>query len=448
MDAAIQVENLSKTYRRYHRDRPATLQEAVLRGLRRLAPAEELYALRDLSFSVAPGQMLGVIGRNGAGKSTLLRLLGGVGRPDQGQVTVNGRIGALLDLGAGFHPDLTGRENVYIGGVISGLTRRQVNERFDSIVAFAELEEFIDSPLRTYSSGMQMRLAFAVAVHIQADVLLIDEVLAVGDAAFQRKCLDRIARFTQDGCTGVLVSHDLPTVAELCDQVLWLEKGQCMVHGPAETVVMHYLEQSRIKTQELTPVDQPARQLHNGALLEIHRNRFGSLALEIEDLYLCDASRRSVDRISSGDPLQIEIQYRSSVPILSPVFEIIIKHEDGAICFKTNTAATDLSLPIAQGTGALTLNIARLDLAAGLYYVDVGVYPPDWEYAYDYHWQVYPLTVEPTLGSIHAGGMIDPPSRWRKAEARQCVSHQENRVDLCVEFVCGSERKVIGDGTD
>jgi lipopolysaccharide transport system ATP-binding protein len=425
MDAAIRVENLSKTYRRYDRDRPPTLQEAVLRGLRRLGPRERVYALRALSFAVAPGEMIGIIGRNGAGKSTLLRLLGGVGRPDHGTIQVNGRIGALLDLGAGFHPDLTGRENVYISGVISGLTRRQVSERFDSIVAFAELEEFIDSPLRTYSSGMQMRLAFAVAVHIEADVLLIDEVLAVGDAAFQRKCLERIARFTQEGYTGVLVSHDLSLVAELCNQVLWIEKGERMAYGPADLVVAQYLEQTRTRTEQLTPSVHSARRLHNGALLEIYHNRFGSLEVEIEDLFLRDANGLITDKIQSGDPLQIEIAYQSTLPVASPIFEIIIKREDGVACFKSNTAAADLALPTGTGRGALTIDIARLDLAPGLYSVDVGVYPQDWSYAYDYHWQVYPLTVEPSMGRIHTGGIIDPPSRWRVAEASQCASQQE-----------------------
>src|SRR5438874_8286664 len=189
MRGTVVVQGLGKQFRRYHRDRPVTLKEAVVRGLRQMKPVEQFWALRELSCSVAAGRTIGVIGGNGAGKSTLLRLIGGVGRPDEGALTVKGRIDALLDLGAGFHPDLTGRENVFISGVINGLTRREVSQQFDSIVAFAELEEFIDSPMRTYSTGMQMRLAFSVATHTHPKVLLIDEVLAVGDLAFQHKCL-------------------------------------------------------------------------------------------------------------------------------------------------------------------------------------------------------------------------------------------------------------------
>ncbi len=199
MSIAIAVQGLGRQFRRYHLDRPWTLQEAVQRGLRRMAPAEHFWALREVSFSVAHGHALGVVGPNGAGKSTLLRLLGGVGRPNEGTIEVHGRIGALLELGAGFHPDLTGRENLFINGLISGLTRSEVTTRLDSIVDFAELQDFIDNPLRTYSSGMQMRLAFAVAIHTDPEIFLIDEVLAVGDLSFQRKCLERITQLKRAG---------------------------------------------------------------------------------------------------------------------------------------------------------------------------------------------------------------------------------------------------------
>jgi lipopolysaccharide transport system ATP-binding protein len=194
-----------------------------------------------VSFQVARGRTLGIVGRNGAGKSTLLRLLGRVGAPDAGRLHVEGRIGALLDLGAGFHPDLTGRENLFVAGVVGGLERRELVARLDAIVAFAELEEFIDSPLRTYSTGMQMRLAFSVAVHIEPDVLLVDEVLAVGDAAFQHKCLERIRRFQRDGCTIVIVSHDTAMIRDLAEEALWLRSGRMAAYGPAGRIVEQYL---------------------------------------------------------------------------------------------------------------------------------------------------------------------------------------------------------------
>lgn len=261
MEPVISVNNVSKKYRRYSHDRSYTLQETVLKGLRRLLPlnggsqtvdrerlttgagrqsSTHFWALRHVDFVIPGGRMVGLVGHNGAGKSTLLRLIGGVGRPDEGSIAVKGKIGALLDLGAGFHPDLTGRENIFIGGVIGGLTRRQVEKRFDDIVAFSELESFIDSPLRTYSSGMQLRLAFSVATHIEPDILLIDEVLAVGDLDFQQKCLERIARFKREGCTILLVSHDMSLVQRLCDEVILLNSGKVMDHGPAGDIVNRY----------------------------------------------------------------------------------------------------------------------------------------------------------------------------------------------------------------
>src|SRR5262245_43285364 len=212
MNPAISVKGLSKQFRRYNSRRPWTLQAALQGGLKRLKPSEYFWSLRDVSFDVLPGRAVGVIGPNGAGKSTLLRLIGRVGRPDRGTIQVHGRIAALLDLGAGFHPELTGRENIYISAVISGLMRHEVRQQFDSIVDFSELSEFIDYPLHTYSTGMQMRLAFSIAIHVEPEILLIDEVLSVGDLAFQRKCLKRIAQFRADGCTIVLVTHDLGTV--------------------------------------------------------------------------------------------------------------------------------------------------------------------------------------------------------------------------------------------
>jgi lipopolysaccharide transport system ATP-binding protein len=253
MDNLVEVNGLSKRFRRFHPERPWTLQEAILGGLGRMKPVEYLWALRDVSFSVPSGSMLGVIGPNGAGKSTLLRLIGGVGRPDGGSVTVKGRVGALLELGAGFHPDLTGRENVFVTGVISGLTRREVSERFESIVDFAELEEFIDSPLRTYSNGMRMRLAFAVSIHTEADILLIDEVLAVGDISFQEKCLNRIAQFKAQGCAIIFVSHNERTIQEFCDEALWLQGGKVMAHGSSNMVVTQYIAQMTSETRLRTP---------------------------------------------------------------------------------------------------------------------------------------------------------------------------------------------------
>ena len=262
MRDAVVVQNVSKRFRRYHLDRPATLHEALLRGFRRLRPSEEFWGLDDVSFKVEAGSMVGVIGRNGAGKSTLLRLIGGVGLADRGSIEVHGRVGALLILGAGFHSELTGLENLFINGTIGGLTRREVESQLDSIIAFSELEEYMNTPLRAYSTGMQMRLAFSIAVHSQPSILLIDEVLAVGDVAFQRKCLSRIAKLKSTGCAIILVSHDATMIQELCERTVWLRAGRLVDYGPSESVAARYMaeadaerpEPAASEWQRLTPV--------------------------------------------------------------------------------------------------------------------------------------------------------------------------------------------------
>lgn len=410
MPETIVIRNLSKKFRRYHQDRPQTIQEMILKGLKNLGSADEFWALRNINVTVPAGRMVGVIGSNGAGKSTLLRLVGGVGRPDEGQVAINGRIGALLDLGAGFHPDLTGRENVFISGVIAGLTRRQVAEQFDSIVTFAELDDFIDNPLRTYSTGMKMRLAFAVAVHIEPDVLLVDEVLAVGDMAFQQKCLEKIAQFKQAGCTILLVSHDIAMVRQLCDEVLWLRQGQVAAYGPADVVVDQYSNEMLSETQRRTPKVQPVVELSTGIKLQVNENRFGSLEMQISQVRLLANTGLPVEQLESGQPLLIHIEYAAPQPVASPVFGVTISQEDGFVCYDTNTAAANITLPTLQGQGYFSLNIERLDLVSGKYFINVGIYEQNWQYVYDYHWHVYPLIINAPNSEK---GILHPPHSWR-----------------------------------
>lgn len=242
MRPPVHVSNVSKSYKRYHVDRPGTIQEAVARGLRGMRSVERFWGLHDVSFRVDAGQAVGIIGANGSGKSTLLRLIGGVGRPDSGRIEVTGRIGGLLDLGAGFHPDLNGWENAILGGIINGLTRKQVIDRLDAIVEFAEIADAMENPIRTFSSGMQMRLAFSIAVHTEPSVLLIDEVLSVGDIAFQHKCLNRIRDIKETGCSILLVSHESATIQDFCDEAIWIAGGQLVEKGLTATVVQRYLE--------------------------------------------------------------------------------------------------------------------------------------------------------------------------------------------------------------
>lgn len=236
---SITVEQLSKCYW-LQGPAPRTFQQALAQAIGALRQNTPFWALRDVSFRVDPGESVGIIGPNGAGKSTLLRLVCGLGRPTRGHARIEGRVTALLELGVGFHPHLTGRENLYISAIISGLRRAEVNARFDDIVRFAEIEQFIDQPLRTYSSGMQMRLAFSVAVHVDPDVLIVDEVLAVGDAHFQQKCVERIAGFQRSGKTLLIVSHDMTMVRRFCSRAIWLQRGQVAADGPAGQVTAAY----------------------------------------------------------------------------------------------------------------------------------------------------------------------------------------------------------------
>jgi ABC-type polysaccharide/polyol phosphate transport system ATPase subunit len=242
--SAIEVSRVSKIYRRYsHRKQFATLKSALLsRSLvRDLKPDETFTALNDISLTVPRGRTLGVIGRNGSGKSTLLKLVAGITKPSNGTVKVHGRISALIELGAGFHPEISGRENVFINGIMLGLTKREVTERFDEIVEFAEMKDFIDAPVKTYSSGMYMRLGFAVAIHVDPDVLLVDEVLAVGDEGFTHKCLDKFAEFKRRGKTILLVTHSLGLVERFCDEAVWLDAGRIKGSGDPKRIVGAYI---------------------------------------------------------------------------------------------------------------------------------------------------------------------------------------------------------------
>lgn len=412
MQAAVRVRGVGKQFHRYHADRPITLKQAVVGGLRRMRETERFWALSDVSFDVPAGRMLGVVGRNGAGKSTLLRLIGGVGRPDRGTVTVCGRVGALLDLGAGFQRDLSGRENIFVSGVIAGLTRREVAYRLDDIVCFAELEDFLDAPLRTYSSGMQMRLAFSIAAHTNPDVLLMDEILAVGDSSFQQKCMRRIQQFKDSGCAIILVSHDAGLVQRLCDEALWLRGGRVVAHGPAGVVAGEYEREMEAETRRRTPV-RASSVLPGGVELQANQNRFGSMEMEITAVRLCGRDGRPIRQICTTEGLRIEIDYAAPKPIKAPIFSVTITCEDDTICLDTNNSAEAHRLLEAYGSGTVSLELERLDLNGGLYYVDVGVHEAEWSYGYDYHWHVYTLEV---VRSGNPKGVLWPPHHWEVSD--------------------------------
>jgi ABC-type polysaccharide/polyol phosphate transport system ATPase subunit len=391
MNAAIEVTNVTKIHRRYARMRQfATLKSALLKGslIRDLQPDETFPALRGVSFVVPKGCTYGIIGRNGSGKSTLLKCVAGITKPNEGTVRVDGRISALIELGAGFHPEISGRENVFINGIMLGLSRREIQRRFDEIVEFAELRDFIDAPVKTYSSGMYMRLGFAVAINVDPDVLLIDEVLAVGDQAFTAKCIDKFAEFRRRNKTILLVTHSLDMVERFCDRALWLDKGRTLAEGEPKRVVAAYLidvqkaEEAQLAKDEAAavaqvaadaatqppPTDLPSDVVNTPAdMFQATEGRWGSREVEITEVTLVGADGTPGHLFQSGDPLEIRLKTRAHAATKDFVFGIGLFNADGICCYGTNTNIEELEPSMMNGDGEIRFRIASLELVEGTY---------------------------------------------------------------------------------
>jgi lipopolysaccharide transport system ATP-binding protein len=392
---AIAVHDAAKLYRRYARRPHGTLKSALLGG-RGSAADGGVPALDGVSFTVAPGETLGVVGPNGSGKSTLLKLLAGILRPTRGSVEVRGRLAALLELGAGFHPEISGRENVEITGLLLGLSRAEIAGRFDAIVRFAGVEEFLDAPVKTYSSGMAVRLGFAIAAHSDPDVLLVDEVLAVGDEAFAHKALEKFSEFERAGKTLVVVSHDLALVAERCRRALWLEHGRLAADGPSAEVVARYRE--RVAAEE---GERRARASGAGG-------RVGSGVATLELVRLLDRDGRPVGRLRTGEPFAIELVARAGEPLSDFVFGVEVATVAGATVFGTNTALEGFRPDRFAGDARVVLEVPALDLAPGLYALDAAVHARDGA-PYDYRRDVLRFEV---TADRPGGGVWSPPRRW------------------------------------
>jgi len=431
--SAIDVARASKIYRRFsHRKQFATLKSALLTRslIKNLRPDETFTALNDVSLTVPKGQTLGVIGRNGSGKSTLLKLVAGITKPSSGTVRVDGRVSALIELGAGFHPEISGRENVFINGIMLGLSKREVARRFDEIVDFAELQDFIDAPVKTYSSGMYMRLGFAVAIHVDPDVLLVDEVLAVGDEGFTHKCLDKFAEFKRRGKTILLVTHSLGLVERFCDEALWLDAGRIRGSGDPKRIVGAYLTDiAQREEHELAAGDAKARESASAAavppaepasavvpdnpletdMFRATEGRWGSREVEITDVALVGADRQAGHVFSSGDPMDVRLRMRAPVPVDDFVIGIGIFNAEGVCCYGTNTSMSDLAAERLSGEAEATFAIASLDLVEGTYKLDVAVHKLD-GYPYDYHRLLYTFRVKSRAKDV---GIYRPRHEWR-----------------------------------
>lgn len=394
-DAAIRVRDVSKLYRRFlHKNQFKTLKSALLSGslLGDLTPDETFTALKDVSFDVPRGCTFGVIGENGSGKSTLLKLLAGITKPTTGSVDVEGRISALIELGAGFHPEISGRENVMINGIMLGLSKRQVQDRFDEIVAFAELEDFIDAPVKTYSSGMYMRLGFAVAIHVDPDVLLVDEVLAVGDEAFTRKCLDKIGEFRRRGRTIVIVTHSLGLVDKMCDEALWLRDGETVERGDPKRVVDAYLmyvaggeEQMLSAEREAAPeeVAPEASPEQDEAEHGYREGRWGAREIEIMRVRLLDDRGSERHVYVPGERVTVALDVEAHEEVDDFVFGLGLFTADGINIFGSNTHVEEFSPLKARGTGEVRVVLESLNLVEGTYLLDVATHRRDGT-PYDY----------------------------------------------------------------
>jgi len=403
----IEVDHVSRIYQKYSaRHRFQTFKSALVKGdlFRSLRPDELVTALDDVTLFVEKGQTFGVIGENGSGKSTLLKLIAGIAKPTQGEVRTQGKISALIELGAGFHPEITGRENVFINGIMLGLTKKEITAKFDDIVEFAELEDFIEAPVKTYSSGMYMRLGFAIAINVNPDILLIDEVLAVGDAAFVPRCLDRIDDFRRRKKTILFVSHDLSTVGKICDRVAWLKNGRVQMIGESKRIIDAYLQDVAEKQERSF---ERRQQGPSGASADQERreNRWGKREIEITRVVLKNAQGEERHVFSPEDGMLIEMDVVAHEKADDFAFGIGVFNSQGICCYGTNTFLEEYEPVSIQGEGKIVCRIDKMSLVNGTYYLDVAVHKRD-GYPYDYHRNLYSFLVSSTHKDVGVGRLL------------------------------------------
>src|SRR5688500_5316923 len=435
MTPAIDVVNVSKVYRRYAQKRQfATLKSAILEGslLGDLKPDETFQALRGVSFKVPKGCTYGVIGRNGSGKSTLLKCVAGITRPTQGEVMVDGRISALIELGAGFHPEISGREDIFINGIMLGLTKKEIYRRFDEIVEFAEMQEFIDAPVKTYSSGMYMRVGVAVAVHVHPEVLLVDEVLAVGDQGFTHKCLDKFAEFRRRNKSILLVTHSLDLVEKFCDEAHWLDHGLTKGEGDPKRVVAAYvidvedIEENELAKAEAVRVAAAAKEVAAAPAPEpasvetpeqdsgyrdgfkSDEGRWGTREIEITSVTISGPSHEAGHVFQSGDPIEVRMEVSAREKITDFVFGLGLFNADNVCVYGTNTNLEEFQPTEIDGRAVVTFRIDKLDLVEGTYRLDLAAHKTD-GYAYDYHRLLSTFRVKSKIRDV---GIYRPDHAW------------------------------------
>lgn len=389
-NTVIRVDHVSKHFKVYF-DRGGTLKERLLFSSRRKYENREV--LKDISFSVRQGEAIGLIGQNGCGKSTTLKLLSRILYPDSGSITMKGRVSALIELGAGFHPDLSGRENIYTNASIFGLSRKEIDERLQTIIDFSELGEYIDNPVRTYSSGMYMRLAFSVAINVNADILLIDEILAVGDSAFQAKCFRKLQEIRASGTTIVIVSHSLGQIEQICDRTIWIDQGRIRMEGKPVEVHPAYLDYMGSKDTRLDEnpkatksaedsVDEQEAEAEKEP--EEDGKRFGDRAIEIKSITLSGEKKQNQLTFKTGERMRIDIDYVChDKMVTSSVIGFGIFRLDGLHCYGSNTQVDRENFFHPDPSGTVTIEFEKLLLLPGEYILDIAFHKED-GLAYDY----------------------------------------------------------------
>lgn len=405
--AQISIQNVSKHYLSYPSRKKLLLN--LLFGKERANASDNVWrALDNINLTIEPGICVGFIGRNGSGKSTLLRLLAGIIEPSTGEIQVNGRLSTVLDVQSGLHPRLTGKQNIYLKGALHGLGRKEIDKRLDTIIEFSGLGEYIDSPIQTYSSGMVIRLGFSIAMHMDFDILLMDEILSVGDLVFQRQCLARVKQFRQEGKTIVLATHNLGDVSAICDRVILLKNGKIKHDGLSEQVLQDYWDACE-KAQNTIP-----RSMHPFK----PENIYGTDTREvtISDVLFTNGNSEVCDTFHTGDSMRITIRFRCERVVKKPLFRVQFFQNNGQLIQGSNTGRAGLDLDELSGEGEMVIDYPNLNFLEGDYYVSIGIWPDEYrstmtDIAYDCHQWAYVVHIKSSREK--GAGLVYNPCKWQ-----------------------------------
>ena len=410
---AIEVKDVRKKFKVYY-DKGSQLKERIL--FRKRNRYEERWVLNGISFNVKKGEAIGLIGHNGCGKSTTLKLLTRIMYPDSGYINMRGRVSSLIELGAGFHPDMSGRENIYTNASIFGLTKKEIDERLDDIIAFSEMEPYLDNPVRTYSSGMYMRLAFSVAINVNADILLIDEILAVGDINFQAKCFNKLREIKAEGTTIVIVSHSLGQIEQICDRTIWIHDGKIKAEGKPRDIHPQYMDFMGQQRQEISGKETARQEEKSGKKAGERteekdgddKKRWGNGYARIRQINMLDARGKRQKTFVTGSKIVIEMDYTVSRTVKNAVFGIGIFTRDGKQCYGTNTRIDQLQEFDLEKDGVMRITLDKVNLLPGVYLLDVAI-ESDVGNPVDYFREAYTLEMYSAIGDV---GMVRLDHTW------------------------------------